>query len=70
MRGGRLDGCTEAQIFTRIILPTSRPIVVYTVISSFLVPWMDFVYAKMILNAGHLRQLHGAVGLYRCWTRA
>ncbi len=61
----RLDGCTEAQIFTRIILPTSRPIVVYTVISSFLVPWMDFVYAKMILNAGISANYTVAVGLYR-----
>lgn len=61
----RLDGCTEAQIFLRIILPTSRPIVVYTVISSFLVPWMDFVYAKMILNAGISANYTVAVGLYR-----
>lgn len=61
----RLDGCTEAQIFTHIILPTSRPIVVYTVISSFLVPWMDFVYAKMILNAGISANYTVAVGLYR-----
>ena len=35
-----------------MVLPLSQPIIVYTVISSFLVPWMDFVYAKMILNAG------------------
>ena len=48
----RIDGCSEARIFFQMILPLSRPIVVYTVISSFLVPWMDFVYAKMILNAG------------------
>ncbi len=61
----RLDGCTEAQIFTRVILPTSRPIVVYTVISSFLTPWMDFVYAKMILNAGISANYTVAVGLYR-----
>ena len=61
----RIDGCSEARIFFQMILPLSRPIVVYTVISSFLVPWMDFVYAKMILNAGISSQYTVAVGLYR-----
>ncbi len=61
----RLDGCNEAMIFSRIVLPTSKPIIVYTVISSFLTPWMDFVYAKMILNAGISANYTVAVGLYR-----
>lgn len=61
----RLDGCNEAMIFLHVIIPTSRPIIVYTVISSFLVPWMDFVYSKMILNAGISENYTVAVGLYR-----
>ncbi len=61
----RLEGCSEARIFFQIILPLSRPIVVYTVISSFLVPWMDFVYAKMILNAGISSKYTVAVGLFK-----
>lgn len=59
-----LDGASEATIFWRVVLPMSRPIIVYTVISSFLVPWMDFVYAKMILNAGISSQWTVAIGLY------
>lgn len=61
----RLDGCNEAMIFWKIVLPTSKPIIVYTVISSFLVPWMDFVYAKMILNAGISANYTVVVGLYK-----
>lgn len=61
----RIDGCSEARIFFQMVLPLSRPIVVYTVISSFLVPWMDFVYAKMILNAGISSQYTVAVGLFK-----
>lgn len=61
----RIDGCSEARIFFQMILPLSRPIIVYTVISSFLVPWMDFVYAKMILNAGISSQYTVAIGLYK-----
>ena len=61
----RLDGCNEAMIFRKIVIPTSRPIIVYTVINSFLAPWMDFVFAKMILNAGISANYTVAVGLYR-----
>lgn len=59
-----LDGASEAVIFWKVVIPMSRPIIVYTVISSFLVPWMDFVYAKMLLNAGISSQWTVAIGLY------
>lgn len=61
----RLDGCNEALIFLNVVLPMSKPIIVYTVISSFLSPWMDFVFSKMILNAGISENYTVAVGLYR-----
>ena len=61
----RIDGCSEARIFWQIVIPMSRPIIVYTVISSFLVPWMDFVYAKMILNAGISEKYTVAIGIYK-----
>lgn len=61
----RIDGCSEARILFQMVLPMSKPIIVYTVISSFLVPWMDFVYAKMILNAGISSKYTVAIGLYK-----
>ena len=59
-----LDGASEAEVFFKVVMPMSKPIIVYTVISSFLVPWMDFVYAKMILNSGVSSQWTVAIGLY------
>ena len=41
-----LEGASEARTFFTIVLPLSRPIIVYTVISSFLVPWTDFVLRR------------------------
>lgn len=46
-----LDGATRWQSFTKIIIPLSRPIIVYTVLNSFLAPWIDFVFAKVICRA-------------------
>ncbi|MCL2058014.1 MAG: ABC transporter permease subunit [Oscillospiraceae bacterium] len=45
-----LDGCTKWQVFTRIIMPISKPIVVLTIITSFMAPWTDFIFAKVILG--------------------
>ena len=45
-----IDGCTRWQIFTRITLPLSKPMIVYQVITSFMAPWVDFIFAKVIVR--------------------
>ena len=65
-----LDGASEAVIFFKVVMPMSRPIIVYTVISSFLAPWMDFIFAKIILNAGISSQWTVAIGLYNMLERS
>lgn len=59
-----LEGASEWIVFRRIILPLARPIVVYTVISSFLYPWMDFVYASIIMSSGIAVDKTVALGLF------
>ncbi len=66
----RLEGASEAKIFWKIILPLSKPIIVYTVISSFLVPWGDFVFAKLILNSGISADWTIAIGLYNMLNKS
>ena len=46
-----IDGCTRWQIFTKVTLPLCKPMVVYQIITSFMGPWMDFVFAKVIAGA-------------------
>lgn len=60
----KLEGALEATIFRKVVLPLSKPIIVYTVISSFLIPWMDFIFAKIILNSGISKDWTVAIGLY------
>lgn len=59
-----LEGATESQIFRKIILPLSKPIIVYTVISSFLGPWMDFIFAKIMLPSNLSKDMTVAIGLF------
>lgn len=58
-----IDGATRNQIFWKIILPMSKPIVVYTVLTSFTGPWADFIFPKLIL-ADAVDQYTIAVGLW------
>lgn len=60
----RIEGANEALVFWKIVIPLSRPIIVYTVISSFLLPWMDFIFAKIILNSGISSNWTVSIGLY------
>ncbi|HAI91541.1 MAG TPA: sugar ABC transporter permease [Butyrivibrio sp.] len=43
-----IDGATRWQVFTRITMPLSKPIIVYTVLNSFMGPWLDFIFCKVI----------------------
>ena len=41
-----IDGATRWQVFTKITAPLSKPIIVYTILTSFMGPWVDFIFAK------------------------
>ena len=44
----RIDGATRAQVLWKIILPMAKPIVIYTILTAFMGPWGDFVFARYI----------------------
>ena len=59
-----IDGATKWQILTRIIMPLSRPIIVYTLITSFAGPFKDFMLAS-VLCGPNKDYYTVAVGLYQ-----
>jgi arabinogalactan oligomer/maltooligosaccharide transport system permease protein len=65
----RLEGASELTIFTRIVIPLSKPIIVYTVINSFLTPWMDFVMAKLMIRSKDPTDWTVAMGLFNLVQR-
>lgn len=64
----RIDGATRAQILTKVILPLAKPIVIYTILTAFMAPWGDFVFAKYIAFNDTLG-MNVAVGL-NSWLTA
>ncbi|MBE7086216.1 MAG: ABC transporter permease subunit [Clostridiales bacterium] len=45
-----LDGASQPIVFWKIILPMAKPIIVYTVLTSFISPWCDFIFVNTIIS--------------------
>ncbi len=45
-----LDGASQPVVFVKIILPMAKPIIVYTVLTSFIAPWCDFIFVNTIIS--------------------
>ena len=59
----RVDGATRAQVLYKIILPLAKPIVIYTILTAFMAPWCDFVFAKYV-SFGTSAGMNVAVGMW------
>ena len=59
----RVDGATRWQVFYKVIMPLSKPIVIYTILMGFMVPWGDFMFASYIIHENSAG-MNVAVGMY------
>jgi len=64
-----IDGATRSQIFWRITMPLSKPIIVYTILISFLAPWADFIFVNMIMGPTAYKNYTVALGLFHMIDR-
>ncbi len=58
-----LDGASQPVVFVKIILPMAKPIIVYTVLTSFIAPWCDFIFVNTIISDRNLYTV--SLGLYK-----
>lgn len=63
-----LDGATKNQVFWKITLPMSKPIVIYTIMQAFISPWVDFIFVSVIMKDNYQKYTI-ALGLYQMITR-
>jgi len=57
-----IDGANKIQIFFKIILPLSTPIITFVAVTQFMAPWFDFILPRMLISSDAKKTL--AVGLY------
>lgn len=63
-----IDGATKWQVFTKITMPISKPIIIYTVLISFISPWTDYIFAKVIMGDDY-KNYTVALGLFTMLSR-
>ncbi len=63
-----LDGCTKSQVFWKITLPLSKPIIIYTIMTAFLAPWIDYIFASVIMGDNYSNYTV-ALGLFKMLER-
>lgn len=59
----RVDGATRFQVFYKVIMPLSKPIVIYTILMGFMAPWGDFMMASYLVHANDQGK-NVAVGMF------
>ena len=60
-----IDGANKAQIFFSIILPLAKPIVIYTILTSFMAPWGEYITSSYIIGLQNRSNWTVAIGLYK-----
>lgn len=64
----RIDGASRARVFFTMIIPMSKPIIIYAALVAFMAPWCDFVMASYVAF-GYSDSYNVAVALQRwVWT--
>ena len=63
-----LDGATRAQILVKMIIPMSKPFIIYTMLVAFMAPWCDYIFASYVAF-GNEEGYNVAVAMTRwVWT--
>ena len=60
----RVDGATRWQVFYKVIMPLSKPIIIYTILMGFMAPWGDYMMARFLINNNE-DGMNVAVGMYK-----
>lgn len=60
----RVDGATRLQVFYKVIMPLSKPIIIYTILIGFMAPWGDFMLSSYLIHENS-EGMNVAVGMYK-----
>ncbi|MEA5016883.1 MAG: carbohydrate ABC transporter permease [Candidatus Limiplasma sp.] len=69
LEAARLDGCSDLQMFLRIVLPLSMPINMVIVIYAVNAAWSDFLLPYLVLNGTRLETVMVRLFTYRTSDR-
>ncbi|CAM4385672.1 sugar ABC transporter permease [Paenibacillus alkaliterrae] len=62
----KIDGASNTTIFFKVMMPLSIPILTFIAVNNFIGPWMDFIFARLVLRSNENKTL--AIGLFEMVT--
>lgn len=62
----RIDGASKNRIFWQMIIPLSKPIIIYTILTTFISPWCDYILSSVFMR-GNPQKYTIAAGI-RDWV--
>ncbi len=57
IESAKIDGCGELGIFTRMILPLSKPVIISLVVFTFITSWNDFIWPLIMVTKDEMKTL-------------
>lgn len=63
IEAARIDGCGELKVFTNIVLPLSKPVVVSLVVFTFITSWNDFIWPLILVTQDRMKTLTLALSM-------
>lgn len=63
-----LDGASKSQVFWKITIPLSKPIIIYTILTAFMSPWMDYIFVSVIMGDNY-NNYTVALGMFKMLER-
>ena len=64
----RIDGASRFRTFYKIILPLSKSIIIYTILTSFISPWCDYIFVSYIMAGVDESMYTVSLGMYSWLT--
>lgn len=62
----KIDGASNSYVFFKVMMPLSVPILTFVSVTNFIGPWMDFIFARLVLRSNEKMTL--AIGLFNMVT--
>lgn len=57
-----IDGASKLQVFVKIIIPLTFPMITFLAVTTFMAPWMDYILPRLLISSDSKKTL--AIGLY------
>lgn len=65
LEAAKIDGCPEFKVYTKIVLPLIRPVLVSLIVFTFITSWNDFIWPLVTVTEPEMRTVTLALSILK-----